>query len=288
MTRSKNIVFLTKAALLGSLLYFICLLSSCDSDNAPKVVQLGNEELRESELEYLKETQQNQEKAEETIIDQWLRKATILNQFDSLPTDKQHEINFKLKEYKASLVRYELENQWIEKNLDTLITEEEMLAFYEENKKDFELSDFIVKVLYLKIPYNAPELEKVNRWYLLKQPKDTIQLTEYANKYAANFFYNTQKWIYFDDILKEIPLEGIDKEKFILNRTKTSFEENGFLYYLNILDYRLKNTPSPFSLERDNIRQRILTRRITQMRESLDKKFIDEAINKYEIHYFNR
>ena len=261
---------------------------ACNSKNDPKIAQLDDHVLRESELNYIIEKGSWDNDSENQAIDKWMKQAIILTYFDSLSTEQQDEINYKLKDYKASLIRYEIENIRIERMLDTVVTEKEMLEFYESNKKDFELSDFIVKVLYLKVPYNAPDIDKANRWYMLRQPKDTVHITDYANKYAANFFYNKEKWVYFDDIMKEIPLEGIDKEKFILNKTKTSFEENGYVYYLNILDYRLKNAPSPFSMEKEHIKQRILTRRITQLRETLSKQLIDETIEKHEIRYYNR
>jgi len=278
-----------KAVYSGSLLCFgLLFLVSCESKNDPIIARIENQVLRESELNYRIDNGSWDKQNEEQAVESWLRQAAILVHFDSLSIDKQNEINYKIEDYKASLIRYEVENMMIEQMLDTIVTEEEMFKFYELNKKDFELSDFIVKVLYLKIPYNAPDIEKVNRLYLLRQPKDTVQVTEYANKYAANFFYNKEKWLYFDDIMKEIPLDGIDKEKFILNKTKTSFEENGYIYFLNILDYRLKNAPSPFTLEKEHIKQRILTNRISRLRETLGKQLIDKAIEQYEIHYYNR
>ena len=278
-----------KAVFSGSLLCFgFLFFVSCEAKNDPEIARIEKQVLLESELNYRIDNGSWDQPNEEQAIESWLRQAAILIHFDSLPLDKQNEINYKIEDYKASLIRYEVENMMIEQMLDTLVTEEEMFNFYELNKKDFELSDFIVKVLYLKIPYNAPDINKVNSMYLLRQAKDTVLITEYANKYAANFFYNKEKWLYFDDIMKEIPLEGIDKEKFILNKTKTSFEENGYIYFLNILDYRLKNAPSPFSMEKEHIKQRILTNRISILRETLGKQLIDEAIDKYEIHYYNR
>lgn len=277
---------LRKAVYLGSLLCLLVLsLNACKNNNDPIVAKIGSETLTESELEYL--LLQSPDLSSDEIINQWLKRSVFLNKFDSLSSEQQNEIIYKVKDYKASLIRYEVENTLIEQLLDTIVTEQEMLDYYELNKRDFELSDFIVKVLYLKIPSNAPDLDKINRIYLLKQPKDTIQVSEYANKYAANFFYNKEKWIYFDDILKEIPLDNIDKEKFILSKTKTSFEENGFIYFLNILDYRLKNAPSPFSLERNHIRQRILTNRISTLRDELNKNLIEDAQQSYEIYNSN-
>jgi hypothetical protein len=284
--KNKTISYVKKAVFLGSLL---CLLvvsqTACKNSDDQIVAKMGDEILSESELEY--RILQSPDSNKEQLIEHWGMRSLFLNKFDSLSTEQQEEIIYKVKDYKASLIRYEVENRLIEQRLDTVVTEQEMLNYYELNKRDFELSDFIVKVLYIKLPSNAPDLDKINRLYLLKQPKDTLQVTEYANKYAANFFYNKEKWIYFDDILKEIPLDNIDKEKFILSKTKTSFEENGFIYFLNILDYRLKNDPSPFSLERNHIRQRILTNRIATLRDELNKKLIEDAQQSYEIYNSN-
>ena len=286
MGKNKTISYVKKAVFLGSLL---CLLvvsqTACKNSDDQIVAKMGDEILSESELEY--RILQSPDSNKEQLIEHWGMRSLFLNKFDSLSTEQQEEIIYKVKDYKASLIRYEVENRLIEQRLDTVVTEQEMLNYYELNKRDFELSDFIVKVLYIKLPSNAPDLDKINRLYLLKQPKDTLQVTEYANKYAANFFYNKEKWIYFDDILKEIPLDNIDKEKFILSKTKTSFEENGFIYFLNILDYRLKNAPSPFSLERNHIRQRILTNRIATLRDELNKKLIEDAQQSYEIYNSN-
>jgi hypothetical protein len=284
--KNKTISYVKKAVFLGSLLCLpVVSQTACKNSDDQIVAKMGDEILSESELEY--RILQSPDSNKEQLIEHWGMRSLFLNKFDSLSTEQQEEIIYKVKDYKASLIRYEVENRLIEQRLDTVVTEQEMLNYYELNKRDFELSDFIVKVLYIKLPSNAPDLDKINRLYLLKQPKDTLQVTEYANKYAANFFYNKEKWIYFDDILKEIPLDNIDKEKFILSKTKTSFEENGFIYFLNILDYRLKNAPSPFSLERNHIRQRILTNRIATLRDELNKKLIEDAQQSYEIYNSN-
>jgi hypothetical protein len=288
LVKNKTISRIEKAVFTGSLLCVSLLFAVSCGNKDPKIVRVEDVTLTESELLYRMETAGETDDSQEGIINEWLKQAAILNQFDSLPEEIRQQINFKLLDYKASLIRYELENMLIEQLLDTMVTEEEMLAYYNENKRDFELSDFIVKVLYLKVPSNAPDLQKVTNWYLLRNPKDTAQILAYANVYSANFFYNKEKWIYFDDILKEIPLEGIDKEKFILNKTKTYFEDNGFMYYLNILDYRLKNAPSPFSLEREHVRQRLLTARIRELREVIQHKIIDKALEQYEIRYYTR
>ncbi|MEO9258445.1 MAG: hypothetical protein ABI207_08685, partial [Crocinitomicaceae bacterium] len=264
------------------------IMSACGNSNDPTIVEVDGLELKNSSLDYqLSMMESPTDEDKDNIIGDWINQALMLAQVGDLPEKTQQEIDFKVQEYKASLVRYELENQLIKKELDTSISETELLDFYNKNKNEFELKDFIVKVLYIKVPAQAPNLNKLDNWYLLRNESDKENVQKYANKYALNFYYNEDKWIYFEDLLKEIPLEGIDKEKFIFNKTKTSFENNGTVYYLNILEYKLKNAISPFELEKENIKQRILTYRIKQIRENIYQKIITNAKKKYEVNYSN-
>lgn len=289
MENKKNINQLLKAVVTGSLLFVLYVFAACSNNKEKTIVQVGDFELTEKALEkniaaYAKPTE---EKSEQLIKD-WINEALILSMWDSVSYNKQITIETKLQTYKASLIRYELENKLIQREMDSIVSEKEMLAFYNKNKKEFELKDFIVKVLYLKLPTNAPNLEKVNEWYRLRNEKDIENIKKYVDQYALNFYFNENKWIYFEDLLKEIPLEGIDKEKFIFNQTKTHFEKSGSLYYLNILDFKLKNSISPFEFEKENIKRRILTYRIKTTRERVYRKILNNAKENYEVKYFNR
>jgi hypothetical protein len=283
--KKQNII---KAVQTGSLLFIVFLFFSCRNDSSTLVAKVGKYELEKSVLN--REIANNENASEDDrkkMIQNWVNNALILSLWDSLDYNSQESIRFKVHEYKASLIQYELENQLIKKQLDTLVSEEEMRTYYAKNKKDFELKDFIVKVLYLKVPEKLSENEKLNTWFMLRNPSDLENIKKLANESALNFYYNEDKWIYFEDLLKEIPLEGIDKEKFIFNRTKTHFVSNGASYYLNILDYKLKNTISPFEFEKENIKQRILTYRIKKLREILMKKILQHAKQENEILYYN-
>ena len=92
--------------------------------------------------------------------------------------------------------------------------------------------------------------------------------------------------MYFDELTKEIPLKDINKDKFITRKSKIRLDENGFYYFLNVIDYKLKNTISPLEFEKDNIRQRILNIRIKELREELKKDNIQKAYNEKSVEIY--
>jgi len=188
-----------------------------------------------------------------------------------------YAIDRRIEEFRNDLLIHQLENQRIETELDTNVSSTEIESYYKEHQADFQLNDYLVKVLYLKIPLDAPDIDKIGGAYKLRKDEDIETIDEYAKIYASNFYYDLDSWIYFDDILKEIPLHDINKDRFILKRSKIRFEESGFYYFLNIVDYKLKNSTSPISFERENIKARIINLRIKDLREKIKNDIIKNA-----------
>lgn len=268
------------------LLFLVSL--SCGSGNRTALVTVGDFTLYEDEVALVlgKKDYTNEERDE--VIQAWVNTRMALGLWDSLSPNAQRLIDLQTEDYKSSLILFELENLWIQAALDTLITDKELEQYYHANIEEFLLNDYIVKLLYLKVPALAPDIELVRKMYLLNAPADTAKVTQYANQYATSFYFNRENWISFEDFLKELPVDYINVETFVTNKSKKVFEENGFMFFINVLDYRLKNTPSPFIYEKERIRSRILLNRKLELREKAKTHFENKLKNNDKIEYHFR
>ena len=272
---------------IGILLFISVTASSCGSKGGEKVVSFGSNTLYQRDIQLILGKEEFTEEEREEVISDWLKSQYSASLWDSLPEKIQDKISLNAEDYKSALIAFEWENQWIETRLDTVVSEKEMQQYYQENIQDFLLNDFIVKLLYVKVQEMAPDLDLVRQMYLLKKPSDTSKITQYANQYASSFYFNKENWISFEDFVKELPVDFIDVERFVTNKTKQVFEENGNVYFINIFDFRLKNTPSPFTYERERIRSRILLNRKLELRIEA-KTFLENKLKQYdEIQYYN-
>jgi hypothetical protein len=268
------------------LLIFISL--SCGSGSRTALVSVGDYTLYEDEVALILGTTEYSDEERDELIQSWINGRMAMMYWDSLGADAQNLINMQTDDYKASLILFELENLWIQTKLDTLVKDEELEQYYQEHIQEFLLNDYIVKLLYLKVPALAPDIELVRKMYALKTPSDTAKITQYANQYATSFYFNRDNWISFEDFLKELPVDYIDVERFVTNKTKQVFEENGFVFFINILDYRLKNTPSPFIYEKERIRSRIILNRKLELRQKAKAHFENKLKNNEDIEYHFR
>ena len=260
---------------------FAALACSGGADKGALLATVGDEQLHQADLDFLfarnRYSYDDSVALVQSFTENWVQEQILVQEAQRNEKIDVSIIDKRVENFRNDLLIHELENYAIQDRLDTNVTESEIQKYYNDNQKEFQLNDYLVKVLYLKIPFDAPDVEKIGQSYKLAKPADLSEIEAYAKTYASNFYYDIEHWIYFDDLLKEIPLHDINKDKFILKRSKIRFEEGGFHYFLNVIDYKLKNTTSPLSFERENIKNRIINMRIKTVREEYKNEIISKA-----------
>lgn len=268
-------------------LALMLIMLACNSEDKGRLIaKVGDKELHSDDIRFLNYSSSDSAEVVSNFVANWAEEQILVTAAEENENIDLKSIERKVERFRNELLIYQLENDEITSKLDTVVSDEEISAYYKDHKNDFQLNDYLVKVLYLKVPVDAPEPEKISNAYKLNQTDDLKTVEIYAKMYASNFYYDIESWIYFDDLLKEIPLHDINKDKFILKRSKIRFEESGFYYFLNIVDYKLKNSISPISFERANIKARIINLRITNLREEIKNDHIKKAYQDGKVELF--
>jgi len=265
------------------LLAIVLLIGACSSneDKGKLLAKVFESELYESDLNFLFRNKsfsiEDSTAISEDFIDQWIKSEILVLEAEKNEKIEVSDIEQKTERIKNDLIIMELEQLLVDERLDTAVSKKEVEDYYNSHLQDFELNDYLVKVLYLKVPADAPDIDKMGGHYKLRDEKDLNEIDKFAQLYATNYYYDEENWIYFDDLLKEIPLHDINKDRFIMKRSKTRFEEEGTYYFLNIIDYKLKNTTSPIEFESSNIKERIINKRVMDLREEIKNEIISKA-----------
>ena len=221
-------------------------------------------------------------------IDNWIKQKIILQKADKNLNSDQKNFDQQLEDYKNSLIIYSYETKLINQLLDTNISNDEIEKYYNNNADNFQLKDNIIKVNYVKLDINSPLKAKFKNMVFSKKDNndEKSQLIDLATKHAVNFYLDDDSWLLFDDLLKEIPIETYDQEAYLKsNRTIESKDEN-FYYLIHIKDFKIRETTSPISFEKDNIRNIIINKRKLELIEKMQKEAYDQAVknNDFKIY----
>ena len=194
-------------------------------------------------------------------VQKWIEREVLLEAAELSLSEEQKNKDQLIEEYKNSLIIYDYQQALIKQKLDTGVSEQAILDYYNQNNSIFLLKKNIVKIRYVKIDKKRADLNKLKKWMQNPSPDNDVMLQAYAEKQAENFSIDSN-WLYLDDIVKEIPLdENYNQQRFLHNNKFISLEENGMLYLLYIVDFRIKDAVSPIEFERDKIRDIILYQR---------------------------
>ena len=108
----------------------------------------------------------------------------------------------------------------------------------------------------------------------------------YADLYAVQFHYDPEQWLFFEDVLKVIPLQEINTESFLRKKKKIMFEDENFIYFINIIDFTLKDAISPLSFEQEKIKTILLNLRSIDLRNKLREDLYNDAIKSKQVETY--
>jgi hypothetical protein len=184
------------------------------------------------------------------------------------------------------LITYAYENELVKQKLDTTVADQEIEKYYTSNASDFQLKDNIIKVIYVKVNKKAPNIAKLKQLYKSESPKDKEQLASYCHQFALNFYLDDNSWLLFDDLLKEIPIQTYNKELFLQNNRYVEVSDSASSYFLNIKGFKTRNSISPLSFEKENIKNIILNKRKLQLISKMKEDVYNDAANNSKIEIY--
>jgi len=220
-------------------------------------------------------------------IDQWQRQQVLLQHAKTLKSNLT-EIDKQIEEYRNSLIIYEFEQSIINEKLDTLVSEQEIASYYKDHEQIFVLKRPIFKVSYIELEHDAPELNRVKRWFKSSDIHDHDLLRQYCQTYSTNYSLNDTSWYYIEEVAKKIPIGQIDENNYRNYGHLFNITENNRIYLIILQDSKFKDGRSPLDIERNNIRNLIINQRKISLINKEEQEIINKARNKNKIEVYNQ
>lgn len=282
-----------------SLMTLVCFfVMSCNRETAPEDVSKGKViatvykyNLYEGDLDGVippgLSTEDSTRRAE-NFINSWVREMLLLSKAESNLPAQDKEMEKKLADYKNSLIIYAYETELVHQKLDTIVSDDEIETYYNEHPNDFQLRDNIVKVIYVKVDKKAPNIPKLKNWVKSEKPADREELDKYCRQFATNYYLDDNSWLFFDDLLKEVPIQTYNRELFLQNNRFVEVADSSHLYFLNIKGFMTRNSQSPLSFEKENIRNIIVNKRKLELIDKMHDDLYKEAVTNNSIKIYPR
>lgn len=210
-------------------------------------------------------------------VDSWIHRQILIHQAEiNLPAE-QLDFTKQLQDYRNSLVIYAYETQMIEQYLDTVVSEEEIAAYYEEHKENFQLRSTMVKVAYVILDENCKQLKDMKKLMSNRDTLDLARLNVLVEHEAVASFLDVDSWVRLEDLLAKIPMEIYNSESFLKRNKFVSFEKDNLTYLVRFEDYLLEKSVSPIEIEKDGIKDVLLLKRKKELLSQMSVDLYEKA-----------
>lgn len=213
------------------------------------------------------------------FIEKWIRNQLILSKAEVNLTDAEKDVRLQMENYRSSLLIYAYQQSYLRQKLDTVVTDSEIEAYYNENKSNFILGESMFKGLFIKVPAKAPEIWKVRQWYRSEDAESVKSLEGYCYNHATVFDDFDEKWIKLSEVLRMIPEPGAQNSIINGSRKNLEIRDNDYFYFLNAKEIASEGTVSPFELVKNDIHYIILNKRKIMLINELEQNIYSDAQN---------
>ena len=197
-------------------------------------------------------------------VQRWLREQLMMYEAErNIPKDL--DIDQLVRSYRASLVRFNFEENLIAEKLDSTVTEAELRTYYDNNKDQFQLESTILKFLLVKISLQAPQNE-INKLWNSRNPSDLSKINTYAKQWASLTLLDTEKWYTLEEVALLLPKGTLTSEN-AGSRKDGTLSDGDFRYYYRIIEAVQGKTVAPFDYVKDQAQKIILHKRKQELLE---------------------
>lgn len=220
-------------------------------------------------------------------INKWIRRELVLQKAqDNLSPEQKDEIDKQVEESRSNLIIYNYQRQMMLEKMDTIVSDEDLEKYYNANPSSFTLSSNIVKALFLKLPLETPNIDKIKHLARSIQQKDLQELETLCYQFAEKYDDFNEEWIPLDKISVELPSEINNEEYFLKHTTFYETKDTTNLYLVAIRDYRLRSAQSPFDYVKDDIKRIIWNNRRIEFFQNLENSIYNDALKNNNLKIF--
>ncbi|HEX4886547.1 MAG TPA: peptidylprolyl isomerase [Luteibaculaceae bacterium] len=221
------------------------------------------------------------------FIDNWIRETVVLQQAEDNLTTEQQDVDLQVERYRNSLLIHNYERNLIDQKLDTVVGEEEMKSFYEKNQSNFRLLEHRLRCMFIKADRGKFNFSEVQRLMRSERPDDLEQLKNLCTTGAIDYSFDESSWLSASDLVVRVPVP-IGRRSEVFQRGKLSLiQEDSIEYYLYVADAFGPGELPPLELVKDDIQQRVVSRRRVELIDKMRTDLLNDALNNKNAETFS-
>lgn len=219
-------------------------------------------------------------------VDRWVRDQLLMSKAEqNIPVNLN--VDKLVEDYRSSLILNNYERLLMESQLDSTISDQDLIQFYEANKEQYILEKPIARIVFVKLRPDSPNQQQALAWWNDLEKENLRRLRSYADRHAAQSFLEDTAWIDMASIMDMVPSSMVS-ESSLKEGKEVRYQDGDYLYLLKVLEVRRTTEVAPLPYIRDQATRAILHKRQMALIERTKDQLYDVAIRKNNVKIYTQ
>lgn len=210
-------------------------------------------------------------------INAWAEDLLLVDMAEEQLSEAEKDVSEELEDYRRTLLKFRYEQRYIEQRLDTLVTDEEIVRYYNANLGKFRLERPIVKARYLTLPAGSKNLNTLRKLISSDDAQSAAEAANLSTTVAIRYVDAANAW---QDALLLAQDLGMDYGKMMAT-LKGQFvewtDEHKVLHLACLVDMVPEGQTAPLEYCIPRIRDLILSGRKHELEIQLEQDVLQDA-----------
>lgn len=232
--------------------------------SADLIARVGEEELLASDLQQLTKGLHGKDSTDvlKNYAENWVRKKLLLQKAAENIDEEDVGVSRLVEDYREKLMLYEYEKAIIQQKLDTVVKQEELMAWYEKIKTSYPLSDDVYQLYFFKLKPDAPDLANLRKMIQNTDADAEAKLIGYCRDFASSYSVDKGMWYTKENALKNFPVSELDLMSMgVGKRGYREYKAEDGNWFIKVAEITKKDSPAPIEFVSEQILKAIIEKR---------------------------
>lgn len=224
----------------------------------------------------------------ERYVAKWARKQLKLREAEQLFSRSEEDIDSLVEAYRESLLIRKLEQHLVDDRLDTLVTEEQVAAYYAAHASDFKAPQTLVKGRVVRFDSGNRQAAKLHR--MMSRPSASAG-QDFADLCTKNNFVLddfTSSWVTYTEFLSYLPiLRSRNYDALLIPGRVQQMNDSRSGYYFEITEVVRPGEVLPLDRVGQTIRRILFNRRQNEIIRDYDERLYRQALEEGDVTLYN-
>lgn len=225
------------------------------------------------------------------MVDQYVRSWALvrlktLKATEQLTPDER-DISKEIESFRNDLLSFRYEKMFMESRIDTMVSRDQVEAYYEEHPQSFKYDYSVVKARYIVINVRSPYYSNIKELYKSKDEDKVAELAELSRSYAERYEDYGDRYVSIPQVAKDVGMMVSDLEEISAKQNSYILEGDQKNTLIFFVDRYAPGTLTPLEFNEEKIKDAIISIRKQEILSKLEQDLLKEALENKKLQIYD-